>query len=169
MDFSREGLREAGKAAERIYETLDRAARSAIGNGAATADPALLDDFRREMDDDFNTPRALALIFDEVRSLNRLLDEKQIEPARAKAAALTAMCETLGLLQGTPEAFFTRQKERWLKQQGLAGKQVESWIAERNEARKQKKWHEADRIRQQLLDKGVLIEDTPGGTVWKIK
>jgi cysteinyl-tRNA synthetase len=168
MDFSREGLREAGKAGERIYETLDRAARSTPG-GRASADPALLEDFRREMDDDFNTPRALALIFDEIRSLNRLLDEKQFERAQARAESLKSVCETLGLLQGTPEAFFTRQKQRWLRQQGLAEHQVEAWIAARNEARKQKKWQEADRIRQDLLDKGVLIEDTPAGTVWKVK
>jgi cysteinyl-tRNA synthetase len=169
MDFSKEGLHEAGKAAERIYETLDRAARAAAGTGAATADPALLDDFRREMDDDFNTPRALALIFDEVRSLNRLLDEKKFDNARARVAALKTVCEALGLVQGAPDAFFDRQKERWLKQQGLDREQVEAWIAERNEARKQKKWPEADRIRHELLDKGVVIEDTPAGTVWKIK
>ena len=167
MDFSRDGLREAGKAAERIYETLDRAASSAAGD--AQADPALLEDFRREMDDDFNTPRALALVFDEVRSLNRLLDEKKFGYSGPRVAALKIICETLGLLQGSPDAFFSRQKERWLKQQGLARAQVEAWIAERNEARKQKHWQEADRIRQDLLNKGVLIEDTAGGTVWKIK
>jgi cysteinyl-tRNA synthetase len=169
MDFSREALREAGKAAERIYETLDRAARSSAGSRDVAADPVLLEDFRREMDDDFNTPRALALIFDEVRSLNRLLDEKRFERARARVAALNTACGTLGLLQDTPEAFFTRQKQRWLKQQGLSSEHVEARIAERNEARKQKKWQEADRIRQELLDRGVLIEDTPAGTVWKIK
>jgi cysteinyl-tRNA synthetase len=169
MDFSTDGLHEAGKAAERIYETLDRAARSAVAVRDVTPDPALLDDFRREMDDDFNTPRALALIFDEVRSLNRSLDEKKFDGAQTRAAALKILCEALGLLQGSPDAFFSRQKERWLRQQGLAREQVEAWIAERNEARKQKQWQEADRIRQELLSKGVMIEDTPGGTVWKIK
>jgi cysteinyl-tRNA synthetase len=56
-----------------------------------------------------------------------------------------------------------------LKQQGLDREHVEAWIAKRNEAREQKKWQEADQIREELLSKGVLIEDTPGGTVWKIK
>ncbi|MGE5819549.1 MAG: cysteine--tRNA ligase, partial [Deltaproteobacteria bacterium] len=169
MDFSKEGLREAGKAVERIYETLDRAARSTTPAGDTRADAVLLDDFRREMDDDFNTPRALALIFDEVRSLNRLLADKKFDRAPAKAAALKTVCETLGLLQGRPEAFFSRQKARWLKHQGLDREHVEAWIAKRNEAREQKKWQEADRIREELLNKGVLIEDTPGGTMWKIK
>lgn len=169
MDFSKDGLREAGKAAERIYETLDRAARLAPTGHDATPDPVLLDDFRREMDDDFNTPRALALIFDEVRSLNRLLDDKRFDGAQARAAALKMLCETLGMLQGSPDAFFTRNKERWLRRQGLDREQVEAWIAARNQARKQKQWQEADLIRQELADKGVLIEDTPAGTVWKTK
>ncbi len=169
MDFSRDGLREAGKAAERIYETLDRAACAVADPKEAKPDPALLDDFRREMDDDFNTPRALALVFDEVRSLNRMLDEKQFDRTRPRTAALKKICETLGLLQGSAGAFFSRQKERWLKQQGLAPAQVETWIEARNKARKQKNWQEADRIRQDLLNKGVLIEDTAAGTVWKIK
>ena len=169
MDFSKDGLRDAGKAAERIYETLDRTVRSAAATGDGRADTALVDDFRREMDDDFNTPKALALIFDEVRSLNRLLDEKKLDRAQARAAALKTACEALGLLQGSPDVFFGRQKERWLRQQGLAREQVEAWIAERNEARKRKQWQQADGIRQELLNKGVLIEDTPGGTVWKIK
>jgi cysteinyl-tRNA synthetase len=169
MDFSKEGLREAGQAVARIYETLDRGTRSAAPAGDARADTVLLDDFRREMDDDFNTPRALALIFDEVRSLNRLLDERKFDRAPARAVALKTVCEALGLLQGPPDAFFSRQKERWLRQQGLGREYVEAWIAKRNEAREQKKWQEADRIREELLNKGVLIEDTPGGTVWKIK
>jgi cysteinyl-tRNA synthetase len=169
MDFSTEGLHEAGKASERIYETLERAGRAADSARDATPDAPLLDDFRREMDDDFNTPRALALIFDEVRSLNRLLDDKKIERVPARAAALKVLCEALGLLHGPPNAFFSRKKERWLKQQGLAREQVEARIAERNQARKEKKWQEADRIRQELLDKGVMIEDTASGTEWKIK
>lgn len=169
MDFSTDGLHEAGKASERIYETLERAARAAAAAPGATPDATLLDDFRREMDDDFNTPRALALIFDEVRSLNRLLDDKSIERVPARAAALNTLCETLGLLHASPDAFFSRKKERWLRQQGLAREQVEARIAERNQARKQRHWQEADRIRQELLDKGIMIEDTPSGTEWKIK
>ena len=169
MDFSTDGLHEAGKASERIYETLERAARAVAAAPGATPDATLLDDFRREMDDDFNTPRALALIFDEVRSLNRLLDDKSIERVPARAAALNTLCETLGLLHASPDAFFSRKKERWLRQQGLAREQVEARIAERNQARKQRQWQEADRIRQELLDKGIMIEDTPSGTEWKIK
>ena len=67
MDFSREGLEEAVKAADRIWETVDRAQRVVKNLAAIAPDANLLNAFRQEMDDDFNTPRALALIFDEVR------------------------------------------------------------------------------------------------------
>jgi len=169
MDFSEEGLVEAGKAVDRIYETIDRAERTAGEKLDVAAEPRLLDAFRREMDDDFNTPRALALIFDEVRSLNRLLDEKKHEGLAARTAALKMMGDALGLLQYSPEVFFGRKKSRWLRRQSLTYEQVERWIAERNQARQGKNWHEADRIRQQLNDNGILVEDTPGGTEWKVK
>jgi cysteinyl-tRNA synthetase len=169
LDFSEEGLLEAGKAVDRIYETIDRAERAADKELDVAAEPRLLDAFRREMDDDFNTPRALALIFDEVRSLNRLLDEKKHEGLAARIAALKMMSHVLGLLQYAPEVFFARKKSRWLRRQGLTYEQIEQWIAERNQARQEKNWHEADRIRQQLKDNGILVEDTPGGTEWKVK
>jgi cysteinyl-tRNA synthetase len=169
LDFSFQGLEEAARSADRIYETIDRVNREAPVGHEAVADPVLLEEFRREVDDDFNTPRALALIFDEVRSINRVLDEKRSGAVQARAAALKAMGEVLGLLQDSPEVYFRRQKTRWLQQHALTAQQIEQWIAERNQARKEKNWPEADRIRQQLQQEGILIEDTPGGTVWKVK
>lgn len=169
LDFSFQGLEEAARSAERIYETIDRVNREAPVAHQAVADSVLLDEFRSEMDDDFNTPRALALIFDEVRSINRLLDEKTSASVPPRAAALRVMGEVLGLLQDSPAVFFGRKKSRWLEQHALTAQQVEQWIAERNQARKEKNWPEADRIRKQLQQEGILLEDTPGGTVWKVK
>ena len=169
MDFSFQGLEEAVRATDRIYETLERVERAGGARKNSAPDRRLLDAFRQEMDDDFNTPKALALIFDEVRSLNRLLDDKRIDEIHARGPALRVMGEVLGLLQDEPEAFFKRKKDRWLQQQGLADQQIEGWIAQRNQSRKEKNWQEADRIRQELHDRGIIIEDTPGGTIWKVK
>jgi cysteinyl-tRNA synthetase len=166
MDFSKEGLEEAGRATDRIYETVDRAGRAIKSVARASADPALLDAFRQEMDDDFNTSRALALIFDEVRALNRLLDEKRSKGLESRTAALRAMCDTLGLLQ---EGYFERQKVRWLKKGIVTRAEIDDLIARRNQARAEKNWDEADRIRNELQLKGIVIEDTPGGTLWKVK
>jgi cysteinyl-tRNA synthetase len=168
-DFSKEALQEAGRAAERIYETIERIACSGMNRQNRVADASLMASFRQEMDDDFNTPRALALIFDEVRSLNRLLDAKTNEGLAERASALETMCEALGLLQDAPEAFFSRKKARWLRQQGLTDQEVQKAIAARDQARKDKNWHEADRIRNELLAKGIVVEDSREGTTWKVR
>jgi cysteinyl-tRNA synthetase len=168
-DFSKEALQEAGRAADRIYETIERIGSCGINRQNRVADASLLADFRHEMDDDFNTPRALALIFDEVRSLNRLLDAKQNDGIAERAAALETVCEALGLLQDGPQAFFNRKKARWLRQQGFTEAEVQKAIAARDRARIEKDWQEADRIRNELLAKGIVVEDTRGGTTWKVR
>jgi cysteinyl-tRNA synthetase len=168
LDFSIEGLEEAEKGVERIYELLERGVLSGA-NGAIQPDPALLDLFRQEMDDDFNTPRALALIFEEVRLLNRLLDEGKVGDVRARVAALRKITEVLGLLPDEPKRFFERRRERWILQQGLSPEAVESLIRKRDQARRERRWQEADRIRQELEDKGITLEDAAGGTVWRVR
>jgi cysteinyl-tRNA synthetase len=166
MDFSTEALEEAGRATDRIHETLERASQSLKLEAIVVPEAGLMDAFRREMDDDFNTPRALALIFDEARALNRSLDEKKPKGVERRAAALRSMCDALGLLH---EGYFERKKERWLKKGIVNREEIESLIARRDGARREKNWPEADRIREQLREIGVLIEDTPGGTLWKAK
>jgi cysteinyl-tRNA synthetase len=168
-DFSREALQEAGRAAERIYETMERIAYSGINRQNTVADASLMATFRQEMNDDFNTPRALALIFDEVRSLNRLLDAKKNAGLVERGSALETMCEALGLLQDDPQRFFGRKKARWLRQQGFTDDEVQKAIAARDQARVEKNWQEADRIRNELLAKGIVVEDTRGGTSWKVR
>ena len=169
LDFSFQALEEAGRGVERIYETIERVERSAKSPERLHPDSALLDVFRQEMDDDFNTPKALAVIFEEIRSLNRRLDEVNTSGIYPRALAVKVMCETLGLRLGYREAFFAKKKERWLRQQGLAEAEIERLISDRNRARKEKNWNEADRIRKELHDKGIMLEDSPGGTIWKVK
>ena len=166
MDFSKEGLEETGKAAERIVETQARARQLLPGEANASPDKIVLETFCSEMDDDFNTPRALALIFDETRALNRLFDAKQQKGLEARAAAFRVMSEALGL---KGEGYFERKKERWLKKQIMSAPEIENMIAERNRARQEKNWAEADRLRDHLQRKGIVIEDTATGTVWKVR
>ena len=168
-DFSKEALQDAGRAADRIYETIERSGSYEINQQNRVADASLLAEFRQEMDDDFNTPRALALIFDEVRSLNRLLDAKQNEGIVERVAALETVCEALGLMQDGPQAFFSRKKARWLRQQGFSEHEVQKAIAARDQARMEKNWQKADRIRNELLTKGILVEDSRAGTTWKVR
>jgi cysteinyl-tRNA synthetase len=151
MDFSREGLEAAGKAVNRIYETAERVARGRRQENDAP-DPALIDAFRQEMDDDFNTPWALALIFDEVGALNRLLEEKESKGLARSAAASRSMCGALGLLQ---ERYFDRKKPHWLNKGLVPLREIERLISRRDGARKEKNWRGADRLRQGLGAKAL--------------
>ena len=164
MDFFKEGLEEAGRATDRIQETVERVRRTV--RSGAQADGGLMESFRQEMDDDFNTPRALALIFEEVRALNRMLDAKKPKGLETRAAALQTMCATLGLFY---DGYDERKKQRWLTQASVTREEIEAQIAQREQARKNKSWSEADRIRNGLEALGVTVEDTPDGAVWKVK
>jgi cysteinyl-tRNA synthetase len=166
MDFSKEGLSEAARATDRIYESLERLQRSVPGIDRAVPDGGMIDAFRREMDDDFNTPRALALIFDEVRALNRLLDEKKSKGIEAKSAALRSICDTLGLLR---DGYAEGKKQRFLKKGDLTIVEIEERISLRDQARQKKDWQEADRIREELSQHGIVLEDTAEGTIWKVR
>ena len=170
IDFSEQGLEEAQKGVERIYETIDRFEQAAPSTTcSAPPEPSLLEEFRREMDDDFNTPRAIALIFEEMRSLNRKIDEGETSGLGPRVRAVRSVGEVLGLLQERPEAFLARKKERWVQRQGLSPQTIDDLIERRNQARKQRRWREADRIRDELQEKGIMLEDAPGGTLWKVR
>jgi cysteinyl-tRNA synthetase len=128
--------------------------------------------FEEAMDDDFNTALAIGHMFELVREVNRFLDGK---PSGNKARALVE--SSLGLLRETGSVLrlFERTPAEWyasimdVKQIGLSADDIEALIQKRQEARKQKDWAEADRIRDSLDEKGIILEDKPAGTVWRVK
>jgi cysteinyl-tRNA synthetase len=113
--------------------------------------------FREAMDDDFNTPEAVAVLFELASEVNRTRTARD-------AALLRALGGVLGLLQRDPVTFL---------QAGSGGEltpaAIEALIAQRTAARKAKNFAEGDRIRQLLESKGVLLEDTASGTIWRRK
>lgn len=169
IDFFDQGLEDAEKSMERIYETMDRLDRLVPSNGGTIPDEAVLEEFRREMDEDFNTPRALAFIFDEIHALNRRLDEGKIAGLSARVLAMKSAGEVLGLFQEKAELFLSRKRERWMRNHGLSAQAIEELIQRRDRARSAKQWQEADRIRAELQERGITLEDTPGGTIWKVR
>jgi len=128
----------------------------------AEPDETVLARFREKMDDDFNTPEAMALMFELAREINR---HKDSDPTRAaaRAATLRAIGEVLGLAQQEPEAFLRGGSA----DDGLSEADIEDWIARRAQARAAKDWAESDRIRDFLREQGVEIEDTAGSTRWR--
>ena len=119
--------------------------------------------FHQAMDDDFNTPEALAVLFDLVREINRVRDEDEAKAA-GLGAELRSLGEVLGILQDDPEQYLRGGVG---EAGGLSDEQIEVMLQQRIEARKAKDWGEADRIRDELQAAGIVLEDAAGGTTWR--
>ncbi len=123
-------------------------------------DPAI-EKFKQAMDDDFNTPEALAVLFDLANQINRLKDAN-VDAAAQKAAVLKKLANVLGLLEADPEEYL---------QTGAGddtdAEKIEALIMARKQARDNKDWAAADRIRDELDALGVVLEDKDGRTIWR--
>jgi cysteinyl-tRNA synthetase len=112
--------------------------------------------FKAAMDDDFNTPEAMAVLFDLTNEVNRT------QSAEA-AAQLKALAGVLGLLQRDPQSFL----QGGAGESGLDDAAINAQIEARLATKKARNFAEADRIRKELLEAGVVLEDTPQGTAWR--
>lgn len=130
--------------------------------------------FLAAMADDFNTALALGYLHELIRSLNRVLTQKNL---LAEAAALGILQmgkrtileigQILGLFQMSPAIYFARQKKRFLESRGLKEEEISSLIAQRDKARQSRNWALADQLRAQAAQWGIILEDGPTGTTWK--
>src|SRR5277367_1053905 len=120
--------------------------------------------FRGAMDDDFNTPEALAALQGAARNLNLAKASGNVSDASNAAATLRALGAVLGVLQQDPDNYLKRSAGS----KGLSDAEVEALLASRREARSTKNFAESDRIREVLSGAGILLEDKPGGrTEWR--
>lgn len=157
VNYSEESLSLAKSSIERLYlclRGLPEVAESALGQ-------PYHEQFNIKMDDDFNTPEALAVLFDLSRQINKL-KESDVTAAAELGATLRYLGHLLGILYTDPENYLTTQ----LTQQ-VTAEAIEALIADRQAARANRDWQAADKIRQQLTELGVLIEDNPQGTTWR--
>ena len=161
IHYSQENLQTARAALQRLYTSLrgfDLSALQEAESSTSNEVNAYQQQFNAAMDDDFNTPEALAVLFDVAREINsiRAQDRKK---ASALAQFLKEQASLLGILQQNPEQFLkagvTEDKT-----------QIEALITARNQARSEKNWAQADKIRAELEGLGVSLSDNATGTDW---
>ena len=152
LNYSDQHLEDARQALTRLYTALkshDIAPAPVDWNEPHAAR------FREAMEDDFNTPEAVAVLFDLANQVNR-------SGSRDAAVMLTSLAAILGLLQRRPAEFLQGGPDG-----KLTPEEIQAQIDARTAAKKSKNYAEADRIRRELNDTGIVLEDTPKGTIWR--
>ncbi len=157
LNYDDEHLDNARAALTRFYTAL-----RGLPAAAPIGDGGYAERFYASMDDDFNTPEALAVLFDLVRDLNKARGEGEARAATL-GAELKRLGAILGILQDDPEAYLRGGTVGT----GPSDGEIETLIQQRLDARKAKDFAEADRIRDELKGKGVILEDGPQGTTWR--
>ncbi len=185
LDYSTDALDETSSALDRCYNALADAAEIAdkkvkkqrpLGKDAEKACSVLekLETrFIEAMNDDFNTAQAIGHLFEGVRALNRLNMEASkkpsalyAEPLKNGIRAIRESAASLGILEENPSEYLHKRSLEAIAKAGLSEQEILDAIKNRNEARKDKNWEEADRIRDELAARGVVLKDGPEGTSW---
>ena len=152
ISYSEEGLRKAKIILDKLYNLFEN--EKVIDR--FSKDKTFIDNFFSSMEDDFNTPKAIQLIQNYAQSINQK-GEINIE----KLSNLKMILNSVGLLEDHPNNYFKYGSIDFLVDE------IENFINERAEARKNKNFKLADKIRDDLLEKGILLEDLDGKTIWK--
>lgn len=162
INYAESALHDARKSLERFYTALQGVVP--VENTAAAQQAGnWREDFYRVMDDDFNTPEALAVLFDLTRALNRAREAEDSQLAAALAFELKALGSILGLLHQDAEHFLKGGNTR---QNSVNPDVIETLIEKRLMAKQERNFAEADRIRKELEEQGILLKDTKDGTSW---
>ena len=153
LDWSDETLRSAREKLDRLYGAVRGIAVSEEAIAAAEPPAAVIE----ALEDDLNTPKAMAAFFELARELNKAEDD---EKRQRLAAQMYATGGLLGFLTEDADAWFTGDGD-------MAAEEIESLLEERRRARADKDFTKADEIRDRLAESGVQIEDGAGGTTWR--
>ena len=157
MNFSIDGLTEAQASLDRLYTALKDCEIQVeeVENGFSFQ-------YKKMMDDDFNVPGALAVLFDMAKSINSLKDSDQFDQANQLATILVSLARPLGVLQQDPEDYLKTGVQ-------LSEDKIEGLIREREVARTNRDFKKSDQIRDELISMNIVLEDSADGTSWRRK
>lgn len=182
IDFTEQSMKEASGNLDKLYALLLRISDTygnlpliRLNSNNMFRYGQVWKDFLAAMEDDFNSARGLAVMFETVRKVNRLMDDVNDDTAfetryqvEGLATDIVKIANTLGVLSEIPADYFEKKKMDALETATVNAEAVEALIAQRAAARKAKDFSAADRIRKELEDMKVVIEDRPEGTIWKM-
>jgi len=151
LDFTRDGVREARQELNRWCRAL------ALVKDGASSDGEIPDGVIAALEDDLNTPAAIAAVHAAADAVFAADKDGDAEAAETAADRLKAAGRLLGILQESPDVWF----------QGGGDEAIDALVAERNAARAEKNFARADEIRDELLAQGIVLEDGAGGTTWR--
>ncbi|MTJ01118.1 cysteine--tRNA ligase [Idiomarina piscisalsi] len=155
LNYTEENLNQAHSALERLYTALRDIEPKEASDDLRSG---YWEEFQKAMDDDFNAPEAMSVLFDIARDINRHRDS-DAEKASQLAYILREFSDVMGLLQRDPNEFLQGDDDDVAK--------IEALIAKRNNARAEKNWAVADEARDELTAMGIELEDGPEGTRWR--
>ncbi len=185
VDYSAQGMEEARQNLVRFYQTLagiDEVLKKMAGKQKGKYSPeekvvlqkaeVFTSQLEEAMDDDFNTAAALAPLFELSHDLNRVLQNPSAqgtEILRQGKEAFALAGKVLGIFQQDPSAFLEQEQQRKAEALTITPEEIDKLIAERNDARSKKNWSRADEIRDLLASQGIVLEDGPQGTTWRVQ
>jgi len=178
IDYNENSMDEVILSLDKIYAFLERADKAGIALDPEKEIRHIKGDawatFKEDMDDDFNTAKGMATVFDTVKRGNKILDKcggaisaERVKELQTICSDLQRMGNILGILSQTPKAYFRAKKEAGIADGAIDPKKVDQLIIERAEARKSKDFKRADEIRAELDSMKIILEDGPDGTTWK--
>ncbi|MCB0272409.1 MAG: cysteine--tRNA ligase [Bdellovibrionales bacterium] len=161
IDFSDEDLTSAAKGLDKMYRSMH-----AIGEG--DADDHVSSDYEKRftdaMNEDFNTAKAIGVLFEIVKEMNKLATKEETLPkARGCKRLLVTLSQSIGLLQKDPQQYFTEIPGM----DDIDVEKIESLISKRQQARRERNFALADQIRDEIIAMGILVEDSPEGSTWR--
>ena len=164
LNYSDENLDKAKASLRGLYQTLAEAENNAGAVDNTDADILAQNPYARgffeALDDDFNTPKALSVLFEISHAIHK---SKETTEKQQLFSLLKSLGGKLGLLQAAPQAFLRAKTAN----DSLSDDEVEALMAQRNQAKADKNWALSDQIRDQLKAQGIIIEDTPQGSRWR--
>jgi len=158
LNYADTMLDSAGAALSRLYTALRDTTITEMNEDSKE----YIQRFEEAMNEDFNTAEAMSVLFDLANQINKLKTSDSVK-ASALAATLKHLGDILGLLQDDPESYLKSGGSS----DGLDDKTIDSLITQRAQAKADKNWGEADRIRDELKEQGIELEDKGGETSWR--